>query len=315
MGFWGNGLYSNDTSSEVKEQFVEYLREGMDTETITSILIEENEELLDDPFDGRMFWLALADTQWNWGRLLPNVKEKALKIISEIPYIDIESLKYWEHAFSKKKVIKLKEKLLSPQPKEKKPRKQKKYICNWNYADVYALKFTSSLSKESGLLGKYMLFQKIDDYDVETNHITPIVYVKITSNERLPKCTEEYDVLEYVQINFLQYERRFIPIDARRPEEDIREKMKIKYEVDDFGYLREFRIVLDFASDTNIPSGMFYIGNFPDASPPEKEFIPHSKYNISYVISKNMGEEIEQRVIRSYLNHNKKQLSIYNTNG
>ena len=27
MGFWGNGLYSNDTSSEVKEQFVEYLRE------------------------------------------------------------------------------------------------------------------------------------------------------------------------------------------------------------------------------------------------------------------------------------------------
>ena len=97
----------------------------MDTETITSILIEENEELLDDPFDGRMFWLALADTQWNWGRLLPNVKEKALKIISEIPYMDIESLKNWEHAFSKKKVIKLKEKLLSPQPKEKKPRKQK----------------------------------------------------------------------------------------------------------------------------------------------------------------------------------------------
>jgi hypothetical protein len=128
MGFWGNGLYSNDTSSEVKEQFVEYLREGMDTETITSILIEENEELLDDPFDGRMFWLALADTQWNWGRLLPNVKEKALKIISEIPYMDIESLKYWEHAFSKKKVIKLKEKLLSPQPKEKKPRKQKIYM-------------------------------------------------------------------------------------------------------------------------------------------------------------------------------------------
>jgi hypothetical protein len=103
MGFWGNGLYSNDTSSEVKEQFVEYLREGMDTETITSILIEENEELLDDPFDGRMFWLALADTQWNWGRLLPNVKEKALKIISEIPYMDIESLKYWEHAFQKRR--------------------------------------------------------------------------------------------------------------------------------------------------------------------------------------------------------------------
>jgi hypothetical protein len=128
MGFWGNGLYSNDTSSEVKEQFVEYLREGMDTETITSILIEENEELLDDPFDGRMFWLALADTQWNWGRLLPNVKEKALKIISEIPYMDIESLKYWEHAFPKKKVIKLKEKLLSPQPKEKKQENKKIYM-------------------------------------------------------------------------------------------------------------------------------------------------------------------------------------------
>ena len=308
---WGNGLYCNDTSLDTRDEFVEYLREGMDTEAITSIMIEENEELLEDPFDGRMFWLALADTQWNWGRLLPEVKDKVLEVINGLKQLDPESLSEWERALSKKKTEKLTTKLLSTQPKPKTPRKQREYRCNWKLGDVYAMKFVSSRSLELGLYGKYMLFQKVDDYDADSKHVTPIVYVKITKNDSVPRSIGEYNELEYVQISFLRYEWRFIPIDGRRLEEDIKEKMKINYEVDEYGYLREFRLNLGFTSDKNIPSSMFYIGNFSGAALPDKEFVPHSKTNISLVYSKKMDEEIENEVILSYLYHNLKQAPIY----
>ena len=89
------------------------------------------------------------------------------------------------------------------------------------------------MAKERGLFGRYLLIQKIDEGTWYPGHIVPIVYVKITADSNLPVNQEQYDKFEYIQIGFTRYEERFWPIDMSRPQEDIAEKSKFKYEVDE----------------------------------------------------------------------------------
>jgi len=83
MGAWGVKLYSSDIAVDVKSQYIDQLRRGKTNEEVTGKLIEENQDILLDEEEGPEFWFALADTQWNYGRLLPIVKETALKYLEE----------------------------------------------------------------------------------------------------------------------------------------------------------------------------------------------------------------------------------------
>ena len=78
MGIWGTGLYQDDISADVKDFYKEQLRMQKSTIDIKSELLSKYEDVLDDPYDASVFWFALADTQWEFGRLEGSVKEKAL---------------------------------------------------------------------------------------------------------------------------------------------------------------------------------------------------------------------------------------------
>ena len=82
MGAWGARLYENDTALDIKDRFAD-LRKGKTVQQITNELIEEYTCELDDVFCAPVFWFALADTQWNLGRLLPEVKEQALAVFQQ----------------------------------------------------------------------------------------------------------------------------------------------------------------------------------------------------------------------------------------
>ena len=88
------------------------------------------------------------------------------------------------------------------------------------------------------------------------------MWVKITKDHSLPSNSEEYESLEYVQSSLTRYEDRFLPIDGARPEEDIEEKSKLKYEVDDSGFLPQYRIALINTSKRVIPKSLVFVGNF-----------------------------------------------------
>lgn len=142
-------------------------------------------------------------------------------------------------------------------------------------------------------------------------HIVPIVYVKITNDSRLPANIEEYNRLEYVQTGFSKYEERFWPIDMTRPQEDIAEKSKLNYQVDEYGFLPRYRTELLNTSKKVIPANLIYVGNFANAIPPQKEFVPHSKQNIAPVSWSKFGETFESKMIKWYCGHNLRELSIY----
>lgn len=161
MGTWGTALYANDTSCDVRDTYMKLLQEQLSNEEAYEKTLDEYREYIGDE-EEPLFWYALAETQWRLGRLMPEVKEIALDWINKKGGIQLwaESKNKgigWENTLQK-----LKTKLESPMPPEKVIKKPEEFIRNpWNIGDLYAYQFHSETSKEFGLYGKYIVFQKI----------------------------------------------------------------------------------------------------------------------------------------------------------
>lgn len=167
MGFWGSGLYANDTTSDVRDTYMEYLMDQVGDQDAYDKIMEKFAEYFGNEDEEPLVWYALAETQWKVGRLLPEVKEKALYWIERKgglnPWLETPSKgKGWL-----KTLDKLREKLNSPMPKRKVIRRQNKTFGNpWVLYDLYAYQFHEKISEERGVAGKYIVLQKIGE---ETN--------------------------------------------------------------------------------------------------------------------------------------------------
>lgn len=195
MGAWGSSLYGNDTACDVKEDYIDQLRRGKSNEEVTSELIRQNEEntIEGEIEETALFWFALADTQWNYGRLLPEVKEKALFFLEQEEEVSVR----WKEAGEKQyrswieTLRGLKEKLLSPMPDEKKVSKYRLYKCPWKFGDVFAYQLASEYSKKMGMFGKYIIFRKVSEDSFWPGHIVPVVQVYKWIGEEIP-AEEEF---------------------------------------------------------------------------------------------------------------------------
>jgi hypothetical protein len=122
MGTFGVGLFHDDVALDVRDQYLDLLASGAsDEEAFRTMVREWNPSLADCDDEGPIFWLALAATQWEYGRLHPRAKAQALKIIDQGKDID----RWAEAGLAKKRqavLARLKKKLLAPPPKKRTPR-------------------------------------------------------------------------------------------------------------------------------------------------------------------------------------------------
>lgn len=192
MGAWGTGLYSNDTASDVRDDFMELLRAGNSKETATEKLMQQNKDLLQDEEEAALFWYALADTQWNRGMLLPEVMQNALSCLE---HKEIE-LQRWLDSGGKyanrwlDTLNKLEAKLRQPQPPEKKLQKRRLFHCPWALGDVFAYRLAGERSKEAGFYGKYLVFRKISEEYWYPGHIIPVVKLYAWLGDQPPALEE-----------------------------------------------------------------------------------------------------------------------------
>jgi len=141
---------------------MKHLQEQLSNQEAYIKTIEMFSGIEEIPEEAPLFWYALAETQWKTGRLMPEVKSKALEWIENRGGMEL-----WEESKTggagwQKTLDKLKERIMSEQPKEKKVRKP--VLLNqdpWNLGDVYAYRFHTEIAKEHGVLGKYMVLQKM----------------------------------------------------------------------------------------------------------------------------------------------------------
>jgi hypothetical protein len=162
MGAWGTSLYANDTTLDVHDVYMDFLREQLSNEEAFAKTITEFKELMGDEDEEPLFWFALAETQWKIGRLTPEVKSKALEWIDKDGGMMIWEENGVNSGGWKKTLVKLKATLESPMRSEKKIKKP--VIINqnlWETGDVYAYQFHKERSKADGTFGKYIVMQKI----------------------------------------------------------------------------------------------------------------------------------------------------------
>ena len=161
MGAWSSALFGNDTTSDVRDSYTEYLQDGMEDGAAYETLLEEYGELLGTD-EEPLFWFALADTQWKYGRLTPDVKSKALDWIEKNGGLEL-----WEESKSKgagwkETLFKLKEKLEKPMPARKAVKKPEPINMDlWETNDVYAYQLCGKEAVGTEFYGKYILMQKI----------------------------------------------------------------------------------------------------------------------------------------------------------
>lgn len=296
MGVWGPGLYQNDISEDVKKFFRDQLHRGKNSSQITQELVDSYKDALADSDDRPNFWFALADAQWDMGRLLPSVKEQALACLE-----DGGGLLGWEASpkkqLEKRKMVleKLRQKLNSPQPSEKKVSQYRLYRCPWKNGDVYALPLESSQAQTLGLSGSYLMLEKAGEREYHPGHLIPVMYAKISEGRNFPNSLEAYNKLKYIKISSRWIDTRFLRIP------DVTDQSfsaKMINSIDENGYQTTYRISLIATSARSAPRNLIYLGNFAGAEHPSKEYIPPWDVNIpSY-----FWKEVEEKILMCYVN-------------
>lgn len=273
MGAWGTSLYANDTACDLRGDYLDKLRRGKTNEEVTQELIRANADIMGDEEEEPLFWFALADTQWNYGRLLPEVKEKALEFLSRT-----EELKRWEESGEKQLRAwmvtreKLKKKLLSPQPPEKKVYKYRLYKCKWKLGDVFAYQFHGEYSKEKGVYGQYIIFRKVTEDTWWPGHIVPTVHVYKWIGKEIPPLEKMKD------INLLP--QKYIPA------------AYINYPNDE----KEYELDLQVSRESAIPKDkLIYLGNIDG-----DDLIPYRGLGYYNGYSRTEWKNFEKKILDQY---------------
>jgi hypothetical protein len=137
MGAWGPAIFSDDTAADTRDIFSDLVAEGLTATGATDRLIAESEEILADDDEGRVFWLALAATQWKLGRLVDSVRDRAIEIIDSGA-----DLRRWKETPTtmlvqrRKHLTKLRSQLVSPPPNPKPLKRRVKSSTDLRPGDV-----------------------------------------------------------------------------------------------------------------------------------------------------------------------------------
>ena len=88
MGTWGFKIFEDDLALDVKEAFTSLLHDGLTSEAATARVCEEFSASRKDADEHDVFWLALAEHQWDLGRLQRDVLNTAQAILAKVPDAD-----------------------------------------------------------------------------------------------------------------------------------------------------------------------------------------------------------------------------------
>lgn len=264
MAAWGTGLYQDDVAEDIKEDYYCCFREdGLDNEAAYERMVSRYGEIINDPEDGPVFWMVLSDVMWGLGKLTEEVKEKALYHIDAGKDIARWETESKEKAAKRKQVLeKLREKLESPMPKEKKLRKKRILKNKWKIGDMYTMPIEKFYPRFPEMKAKYLLLIKVDDK--KDDNIQPVVYIKYLE--------EEYH--EGMDINELEFSRC---------------------------YDNGFYFIIDGIAGRPKPKELTYVGNFGDISKLKRPDGPEICVEQLDIYSMRKVKILEQICVSMYL--------------
>lgn len=121
MGTWGNKIKQDDFVRDVIDSFISKLKETQDLRQSSDSVLKEYTAEADDPDDGPLLWLGLAEAQWQFGSVTANVLAKVKNDFAKNRGLD-----RWEEQGQKavkgrkREIEGFIQKIESPNPKPKK---------------------------------------------------------------------------------------------------------------------------------------------------------------------------------------------------
>lgn len=201
MGTFGTTIFSDDFACDIRDEFKELIGDGLTPQQATYELLESYSSSLTDPDEVAIFWLSLAASQWKLGRLLENVKEKAIAIIDNETDLNRWRLEGDRKLVEKRKreLDKLKEQLLSTQPFAKKIARVYKEFTPFEVGDVFSYKHSS---------GNYALLRVVG-HAVDKGGRRPHCELLDFFNKEIPTNT---DVLETISFVVFAEKTKMLPL-------------------------------------------------------------------------------------------------------
>jgi hypothetical protein len=142
MGAWGTGIFQDDTACDIRDDYKDHLGNGLSGADATARILSDYKSSLADPAESGVVWLALASVQWRHGRLDPTTLASALQVIDSG-----SDLARWADTrdLAKRRTVleKLRAEVTSPQPAEKRVRKQVLASRDWPVGAVIAYRLIS----------------------------------------------------------------------------------------------------------------------------------------------------------------------------
>jgi hypothetical protein len=169
MGAWGPGIFSNDTSADIRGDFRELLEDGLTPEQATERLIQGAGNAVDDQDDATSFWTGLAAVQMALRVLQPRVRDRAISLIDSGG-----DLALWDDrkvAAKRKAVLeRLRSQLLGPQKAAVKVRRPKRIPSPVKAGDVFLLTLDDGrrarfrvMGMNEHRMGDFPIVELIDD--------------------------------------------------------------------------------------------------------------------------------------------------------
>jgi hypothetical protein len=139
MGAWGTAIFSDDTALDIRDEWREAILDGLSAEEATARLLKSFDDYFgDDEETEKLFWMAFAAAQFETGRLLPEVRDRALAIIDgggDVARWDEDGDEV--SARQRERVLeRLAAKLRGPQPKPKRLRRTPSLSIPFDVGDV-----------------------------------------------------------------------------------------------------------------------------------------------------------------------------------
>lgn len=203
MGTWGENIFENDITLDVKEDFLNHLKCGRSSFEATNIMIDKNKDIINDFEDAPLFWLSLADLQWDYGRLQPIVKEKALNHINQVLNLNCKIEQKQGYEIKKIELLKALEiKLQSPMPMKKKIRKYSYFHTLWMNGDVFLMQLTDQTTDYREFDGRYLVFITLHhsfEPKGDFGNYFPTGYLKISKTNVRPNSEIDIENCEFIK--------------------------------------------------------------------------------------------------------------------
>ena len=196
MGTWGTGLYSDDTTSEVREEFRSELASGLPPTEAEARVLARFKSLLGHHQVACLVFFALADVEWRLGCLSDSVRRRALDLLDRNGDLEQWAKEAPRDVPARRRTLNaLRERLLSPQPPWK-PLQIKKRTDRTQLDLPIGSVLRLSLSEDHFALLKLVGFLPVGHVATALFRVLPWCSIRVPTADELQVISERWVTLD-----------------------------------------------------------------------------------------------------------------------